>query len=337
MPTNLPPEADEAEKRYRAATSLAERIVRLEQWISAIPKHKGTDHLRADLRRRLSELKAETQESKGASRHESAYRIPREGAGQVVVLGPPNVGKSALVATLTHATPEVADYPYTTWEPTPGMMKYKDVPIQLIDTPPLDREHVEGELLDLLRRADLLLLVVDLQTDPDRQLVDTLTILRENGILPCRPDSEPGQGAPGTCKRLLVAANKADDPATEELVELFHELCAEHRDSVPPLGGWSCVPISVVAGRNLERLKKAVFEALEIIRVYAKPPGKPPDMTAPFILKRGSTVEELAAKVHRDFIEKLAAARVWGSAEFDGQMVQRDHVLQDGDVVELRI
>jgi ribosome-interacting GTPase 1 len=328
MPTNLPPQADEAERRYRAATSLAERIACLEEWISAIPKHKGTDHLRADLRRRLSELKAETQERKGASRRESAYRIPREGAGQVVVLGPPNVGKSALVAALTRATPEVADYPYTTWEPTPGMMKYEDCPIQLIDTPPLDRDHIEGELLDLLRRADLLLLVLDLQTDPDRQLVDTLAILRENNILPCHPDSEAGQGAPGVCKRLLVAANKADDQATEELLDLFRELCAEQ---------WSCVPISVVTGRNLERLKKAVFEGLGVIRVYAKPPGKPPDMSAPFILKRGSTVEELAAKVHRDFLDKLIAARVWGSAEFDGQMVQRDYVLQDRDVVELRI
>jgi ribosome-interacting GTPase 1 len=328
MPTNLPPQADEAERRYRAATSLAERIACLEEWISAIPKHKGTDHLRADLRRRLSELKAETQERKGAGRRESAYRIPREGAGQVVVLGPPNVGKSALVAALTRATPEVADYPYTTWEPTPGMMKYEDCPIQLIDTPPLDRDHIEGELLDLLRRADLLLLMVDLQTDPDRQLVNTLAILRENNILPCRPDMEPAQGGPGTCKHLLVAANKADDEATEELLELFHELCTEQ---------WSCVPISVVMGRNLERLKKAVFEGLGVIRVYAKPQGKPPDMSAPFILKRGSTVEELAAKVHRDFLDKLIAARVWGSAEFDGQMVQRDYVLQDRDVVELRI
>jgi ribosome-interacting GTPase 1 len=328
MPTNLPPEAEEAEKRYRAATSLADRIARLEEWISAIPKHKGTDHLRADLRRRLSELRAETQERKGASRHESAYRISREGAGQVVVLGPPNVGKSALVAALTRATPEVADYPYTTWEPTPGMMKYEDVQIQLIDTPPVDRDHAEGELLDLLRRADLLLLVVDLQTNPDRQLADTLAILRENNILPCRPDVEPAQDSSGACKRLLVAANKADDAASEELMELFQEMCAER---------WPSVPISAFSGRNLDRLKKAVFDGLGIIRVYAKPPGKPPDMSAPFVLKRGSTVDELAAKVHRDFVEKLIAARVWGSAEFDGQMVQRDHVLQDGDVVELRI
>ncbi len=328
MPTNLPPEAEEAEKRYRAATSLADRIARLEEYIGAIPKHKGTDHLRADLRRRLSEMKAESQEHRGAGRRESAYRIPREGAGQVVVLGPPNVGKSALVAALTRATPEVADYPYTTWEPTPGMMKYEDVPIQLIDTPPLDREHVDGELLDLVRRADLILLVVDLQTDPDHQVMDTLAILRENGLRPCRPDVEPEQGGPGLCKRVLVAANKADDEATEALVELFHAMCAER---------WVCVPISVVAGRNLERLKRAVFEGLGVIRVYAKPQGKPADMSAPFILKRGSTVEELAAKVHRDFVRGLVAARVWGSAEFDGQMVQRDHVLQDRDVVELRI
>ena len=337
MPTNLPPEADAAEKRYRAATSLPERIACLEEWISLIPKHKGTDHLRADLRKRLSELRAETQERKTGSRRESLYRVPKEGAGQVVVLGPPNVGKSALVAALTKATPLVADYPYTTREPTPGMMKFEDVSIQLIDTPPLDREHIEGELLDLCRRADLILLLIDLQTDPDRQLLDTLAILRENGIQLCPHNADPGPAGPGACKRLLVVANKADDEATEELLELFHELCAEHGNSVPPLGGWTCVPISITAGRNLERFKKAVFEGLDVIRVYAKPQGKPPDMTAPFILKRGSTVQEMAAKVHRDFLDKLVAARVWGSAEFDGQMVQRDYVLQDKDVVELRI
>ena len=327
MPTNLPPEAEAAEKRYRAATSLADKIACLEEYISTIPKHKGTDHLRADLRKKLSQLKAETQERKGVSRHESAFRIGKEGAGQVVVLGPPNVGKSALVAALTNATPLVAQYPYTTWEPTPGMAKYEDVPIQLVDTPPLDREHIDPEMLDLLRRADLLLLMLDLQTHPDQQLVETLAILRENNILPCRHDEEPAGGGPGTCKRLLVVANKADNKETEELLELFHELCEEQ---------WPCVPISVTAVRNLERLKKALFDGLGIIRVYAKPPGKDPDLSAPFILKRGSTVEELAAKVHRDFVDNLVAARVWGSAAFDGQMVQRDYVLQDKDVVELR-
>ena len=71
--------------------------------------------------------------------------------------------------------------------------------------------------------------------------------------------------------------------------------------------------------------------------MYTKPPGEAPDLTAPYVLKKGTTVEELAGNVHQDFLQNLKSARVWGSATYDGQMVGRDHVLQDGDVVELRI
>ena len=186
MPINLPPEAVDAEKRCRAAKSVTEKIVCLEEFISLIPKHKGTDKLRADLRKRLSKLKAASQTRKGVSRQVSPFRIEKEGAGQVVVVGPANVGKSALVATLTNATPEVADYPYTTWTPTPGMMPVENIQIQLIDTPPLSRDYVEPELLDLIRRSDLILLVVDLQTYPIQQLEDTIAILQEHRIVPLR-------------------------------------------------------------------------------------------------------------------------------------------------------
>lgn len=328
MPTNLPPEYFEVEKRFRAAKSPAEKVALLEELISTVPKHKGTDHLRADLRRRLSQLRAEARSKKGASRRESVFRIEKEGAGQVVVVGPANVGKSALVAALTNATPEVADYPYTTWEPTPGMMPVEDIQIQLVDTPPLDRDYVEPELLDLIRRSDLILLVVDLQTDPLGQVEETLAILRENRIVPNHWKERYDDGERVTFKPFLILANKADDEQSDELFELFCQLLEEE---LP------CVPVSAVTERNLEQLKKAVFEHLGIIRVYAKPPGKDPDFSAPFVLKKGSTVQELAGMVHKDFLEKLTAARVWGSAEFDGQMVQRDYVLHDRDIVELRI
>ena len=156
MPTNLPPEYYEAEERFRAATTPAEKAERLEELLSTIPKHKGTDHLRADLRRKLSRLKSEAQSKKGATRQVSPYHIDREGAGQVVIAGPPNTGKSALVNALTNATPEVALHPYSTWTPTPGMTLVDNVQIQLIDTPPLSEEYVEPELLNLIRRKVVL-------------------------------------------------------------------------------------------------------------------------------------------------------------------------------------
>jgi len=328
MPTNLPPEALEAEKRYREAKSLAEKIACLEEFISLIPKHKGTDKLRADLRRKLSKLRAASQARKKVSRRGSAFRIVREGAGQVVVIGPANVGKSALVAALTNAAPEVADYPYTTRVPTPGMMPVENIQIQLVDTPPLDRGFVEPELMDLIRRSDLILLVVDLQTYPIEQLEDTIAFLQKHRIVPRHLKDRCAEQRHVTFKPLLVVVNKNDDESSDEDFEVLRELVGDE---------WPLLPISVATGRNLERLKRAVFERLDIIRVYSKPPGKEPDLSVPFVMRKGSTVADFAGKIHQDFLEKLKAARVWGSAAFDGQMVGRDYVLQDGDVVELRI
>ncbi len=296
--------------------------------LRTIPKHKGTDKLRADFRRRLSTLKATDQARKPPSRRESAFRIDKEGAGQVVVVGPTNVGKSALVAALTNATPEVVDGPFTTWEPTPGMMPMENVQIQLIDTPPLNRDFVEPELLDLIRRSDLILLVVDLQTDPIQELEDTIALLQEHRIVPQRLRDRYAEQQGLTFIPLLVLVNKNDDENSDVDFEIFQELLEEN---------WPLLPVSATTGRNLERLKLEVFERLEIIRVYTKPPGKKPDLTAPFVLEKGSAIEDFAGKVHQDFLANLKTARVWGSAAHDGQMVGRDHVLADGDVVELRI
>jgi ribosome-interacting GTPase 1 len=328
MPTNLPPEYREVERRFRAAESIGEKIACLEELISTVPKHKGTDHLRADLRRKLSKLKSEAKTQKGAAKRDSAYRIPREGAGQVVVLGPPNVGKSALVAALTNATPEVADYPFTTWSPTPGMMPIEDIQVQLVDTPPLNRDYVEPALLDLIRRADMILLVVDLQTDPHGQLEEAIAILEEHRIVPQRLKSAYANTGRVFFKPLLVLANKADDEGSDELFEVFRLLLEEE---------WPAVPVSTTTRRNFDQLKRVVFERLRVMRIYSKPPGRDADLTKPYVMKRGSTLEEFARSVHLDFYENLAAARVWGSTDFEGQLVPRDHVLQDGDVVELRI
>jgi ribosome-interacting GTPase 1 len=327
MPTNLPPEYFEAEKRYRAAQSTAEKIARLEELMGTIPKHKGTDKLRADYRRRLSKLKSSAQAKKKPSRQESVYRIDREGAGQVVLAGVPNVGKSALLRALTNATPEVSEAPFTTWEPCPGMMSYENVQIQLVDTPPLNKEYMEPGLLDLIRRADLVLLVVDLQTNPLEQLEESTGLLRDHRILPKGRGTLPDEEQGATFVPMTLVANKNDDETSDELLEIFEGLLDED---------WPVVSVSATSGRNLEALKESVFDHLKIIRVYAKPPGKKPDLAAPFVLRQGSNVEDLAAKVHKDFLENLTAARVWGSASFEGQTVGRDYVLTDGDVVELR-
>jgi len=328
MPTNLPPEAEKAEQRYKEAKDPDEKIACLEEYISLIPKHKGTDHLRADLRRKLSKLREAAQVRKKTGKQISPYHIDREGAGQVILLGPTNVGKSALVTALTNATPEVSPAPFTTWGPTPGMMEVGKVQIQLIDTPPLNPDYVEPELLNLVRRVDLILLMVDLKADPLEQLEQSVAILEENRIIPAHrrhlhPDA-PRYGV----KPLLVLVNKHDDATDHEDYEIFCALMEEE---------WPCLPISARTTYNLDRLGWTVFERLDIIRIYSKAPGQEPDLDSPFVMERGGTVEEFARKIHQDFYHNLKSARVWGKGVHDGQLVGRDHVLHDEDVVELRI
>lgn len=328
MPTNLPPDYFKAEEQFRAATTTEEKIAWLETMYSLVPKHKGTDHLRADLRRKISRLKEGAKARKGAARQASPYHIDREGAGQVVVIGPANSGKSSLVAALTNAEPEVAPHPFSTWGPTPGMMSFENVQIQLVDTPPLDAGFLDPEMINLLRRADLLMLVVDLQAFPIEQIERCKEILRSHRIVAVDHPEEAEGMLRATLKPFLIVVNKTDD---ERRDADFDALCELMEGETCPL-----VPYSAVTGYHLDDLKRAIFERLDVIRVYARPPGKEPDFTAPFVLKAGSTVEDFAAKVHQDFLRNLKSARVWGSTAFEGQMVARDYVLQDGDVVELR-
>ncbi|MDX1614669.1 MAG: GTPase [Candidatus Promineifilaceae bacterium] len=330
MPTNLPAEYYQVEERFKAAESPQEKVRLLEELISTVPKHKGTDKLRADLRRRLSKLRDAAQTKKAASRHTSAYSIEREGAGQVALVGAPNVGKSALLATLTNAEPEVANFPFTTWTPLPGMMDYEDIQIQLIDTPPLNDQYVEPAMMDLLRRVDLILVVVDIQGFPIEQLQSSFDLMAEHRILPFERKAKLAASEQRglTFKPTLIVVNKVDDEAFKADYDVLQELLEMEQ---------ALIPTSAATGTNLDALRRLLFEQLDLIRVYSKPPGEEPDYSQPFVLRQGSTVELLAGKVHRDFVAELKSARVWGSGVFEGQTVSRDHVLQDGDVVELRI
>ncbi len=326
MPANLTPEYLEAEEKYRQAATPQEKLAALEEMLATIPKHKGTEKMQADIRRRISKLRKELQRKKksGAAR-KPFYHVEREGAGQVVLVGPPNVGKSQLVARLTGATPEVAEYPFTTRLPVPGMMEFENVKIQLVDLPPLWREFSEPWLFGLIRNAHTVLLVVDASDDDVLTHTETaLSLLEEKNIRLIPPTSEDA----GMGKRALLVANKLDLPRARENVHILEEFFGQR---LP------VIPVSAKTGFHLERLKREIYRALGVIRVYTKAPGKPVDRTAPFVLKRGSTVLDAARAVHHDFAEKLKYARIWGSERFDGQKVSRDHVLDDEDVVEFHI
>jgi len=328
MPTNLPPEYSKVEQRYKAAVSHAEKLALLEEMISIVPKHKGTDKLRADLRKRLSKMKSDAHAQKKVSRHVSAYHLPKEGAGQMPIIGPTNVGKSALVNALTNASPEVAEHPFTTWSPSPGMMDVGGAQIQLVDTPPLNKEYVEPAMMDLIRRADLVIVVIDLQGDPLEELEYAIELLEEYRIGPICFAEQYKDELSFRLLPFLIVVNKNDDSSTDEDFEILCELLEDD---------WPLIAVSALTGRNLDKLKEKAFDTLEIVRIYSKPPGSDVDLTAPFVAKQGTTVGELAGMIHKDFYEQFRSARIWGSGAFDGQLVGRDHVLEDGDIVELKV
>jgi ribosome-interacting GTPase 1 len=328
MPANLPPQYFEAERLFREAKTPEAKVEALEEMLTIMPKHKGTDKLRADLRRKISKFKTQPQQKKGATRRETAYSIDKEGAAQVVVVGPPNVGKSSLVDALTNATPEVADFPHSTWKPTPGMVPYENIQFQLIDTPPISEDYIDPWMADLIRRADIIVVLLDLHADPLQQLEDTLSILRELRIFPEQAPIPKDLEKRPFIKKVFVVVNKMDETEEKEDYEVFLELS---EIKLP------CLGISTLMNHNLKAFVEKIYDISNIIRVYTKAPGKEPDLGAPFVLPRESTLEELAVKVHKDFIKDLKFAKIWGKAVFDGQMVQRDYILQDGDVAEMHI
>jgi len=324
MPANLTPIYLEAERRFKSAKTTEEKIAAIEEMMATIPRHKGTEKMQADLKRRLSKLHAE-QARRPASRAGIIHRVEKEGAGQVVMVGPPNSGKSLLVRTLTHAQPEVADYPFTTRVPLPGMMPYEDAQVQLVDLPPVHPDFPESWLYQIIRNADAALLVVDL-SDPDL-LEDLETTLGQLTGAKVQLGEGELPGVPGWIrKRTLLVANKIDASGAQEGLEILRDLYGDR---------FHMVSVSAETGEGLETFRHWVFELLEVIRVYTKAPGKKLERTAPYILRRGSRLIDLAEHVHHDFLAQLKYARLWRDGRFEGQMVNRDHVLEDKDVVEL--
>lgn len=313
MPANLTPEYLEAEREYKSARAPAEKIAALERMLATVPKHKGTEKLQADIKRRLSQARKQTQK-KGAAHAVPFYLVEREGAGQVVLLGPPNAGKSFLLSALTHARPPVANYPFTTRLPTPGMMNFENVQIQLVDLPPLSPEFIEPWLPQVIRGAQGGALVVDLaEIEVHDQVEFIFHWLRQRRLaLP-----------------LLLAANKVDQGGCEENFAALEELFG---DRLP------CLAVSAVTGQNLDRFVRAVFDLLRIVRVYTKAPGKAADLNSPFLLHRGQTVQEAARLVHKDFADQLKFARLFHrSGGRDGRMVEQTHPVEDEDILEFHI
>jgi hypothetical protein len=327
---NLTPQYHDAEERFKSAADHAEKLAALREMIALLPKHKGTEKMLAHLRKQLSKLEEEASRPAhgGHGHHVEVGHVKREGAGQWILLGPPNAGKSSLLQALTHAHPEIGDYPFTTRAPLPGMMSFEDAQVQLVDTPAVAEGHAEPYLPNLVHDADGVLLVLDVTADDaqasSRLLLDLLARAR---VWPRVRPLPPDPPAFLLAKPVLVLGNRSDeDDGT------FAALAREAAGADLPF-----FPVSAATGAGLETLREVLFRELKRIRVYAKEPGKKADLERPFVLPEGATVHDLAVHVHKEIAERLKFARLWGHAKFDGQQVDRHHVLADKDVVELHV
>jgi ribosome-interacting GTPase 1 len=343
MPANLSPEYKQAQDAFRRAREPQERLECLREMLRTIPRHKGTEHLQAELKTRVKELTDELSgPRKGAARGGPDLTVRHEGAAQVALVGPPNAGKSSLHARLTGSHAVVGPYAFSTKHPQPGMLPFEDVQLQLVDLPPVAEDYFEPWMAGTLHGADAIALVVDL-SDPG--CVDQLEAVEKRlsekriTLVTCldrRPAAaEAGAGVAGgeldpfrAVLPAILLANKADlfdDPEAE--LSAFRELAPDPFVSLA---------VSAESGRQLSAVGPALYDLLRITRVYSKVPGHPADMGRPFTLRGGGSVRDVAQQVHRGMAAELRFARVWGtSVEFDGQQVSGEHRVADHDVVEL--
>mgnify|MGYP000359583563 CR=1 FL=1 len=392
MPTNLPAEAKAKWAKYLEARTPEERLKALQEFLSSVPKHKGTENLRAWVRRKISELREEIEERKfkRAGRAPSFF-IEKEGASQVVMLGLPNSGKSLLLRTLTNAKPEVSDIPFTTKYPIPGMLRFEDIQFQLIEAPALVEGASRGKLmwgsrvLGLARNADILMLVVDLSNSPIKQFKVLINELENAGIMVKRPKGRVVIERSKAMRGIkLISYGKLIDATANDVIKLLNsyriynaivkiygevslddveksifenvvykpsviilnkadlvskELIKEVRSHIIKFVGddTKILTTSAKTGLGLNEVPKAVFSVSNIIRVYTKEPNSPKPSPEPLILPKGARVEDAIMKIREEFLKYFKYARIWGpSAKYPGERVGLDHVLEDGDVIEIR-
>jgi ribosome-interacting GTPase 1 len=351
MVTNLPAEAKAKWLKVMDAKTPEEKIKAIQDFLSSVPKHKGTENLVYWARRRLAELREESERQRKKKSGSFSFFVEKEGAGQIIVLGREEL-KNPLVRKITNVKQDPKDFPI------PAMTYYEDVGIQLVNPPPviLDSKLIVSKIIGLIRNTDGLLFVVE----DKNEFLKFKEFLESNNILLGKPKGKViieklRSGKEGIRIILLGKLVNTDENEIRKylqdfglksaIVKIIGEVSLDDVEKsifetvsykpavVVSLNPFEHPGIPVVT--KIDNLPKYLFDSLDIIRVYTKEPGEEPSKD-PLILKRGSTVLDVAKKLHSSLYENFKYARIWGkSAKFPGQKVGEDHVLEDKDIVEI--
>jgi len=297
MPINAGPEYFAAQKKYLSAQTLQEKIFYTEELIRTAPKHKGSENLLKELKTRLKKLKQQSKKSKKSGVAKKGIR--KEGF-QCALIGPPNSGKSSLLAKLTNAKPEIQPYPFTTTEPEIGTLDYGGVKAQIIDLPSIGSENFESSIV---HTADCLLIVLE----NIQQLEEAYSHIKN----------------PKASK--IITINKTDLLSDNDLRKLNATLKSKKINGLA---------ISCTTNHNIEQLKEKIFRQMHVIRVYTKEPGKP-KTSLPITLPENSTVKDAAESIRKSFSHQIKETRLTGpSSKFPNQRIGLTHKLKDLDTVE---
>jgi len=390
MPANLPPDARKKWAEVEATRNPKERLQRMQEFLSLVPKHKGTAKMCAYVKKQMAAIRKELEEKKRKKTGKSAFKLflEKEGAAQVALIGLTKAGKSSLLASVTNAKVAISPNPYTTRELVPGTLAYKDIQFQIIEAPALMEGSAEGrgwglKTLATARNADGVVLVLDLSQNPVDQLSLIVNEMEKARILVSKPKAhvEIERKYVGAGLRVIVAGRLVDctfkeveallkryrvsdgvvkisgeatlddveDAVFESTVYKPAVIVANKTDmkgaraNLRLLGAYvgNALPIIAVScrsGQGLEKLGDALFETLDIMRIYTKEPNEKEFSKKPFILKKGATVYDLAKSIHSDFSKKFSFAKVWARRlVFSPQKVGSTFNLEDGDVVEIHV
>ncbi|MFH1729422.1 MAG: TGS domain-containing protein [Pseudomonadota bacterium] len=330
MPANLTPIYKQAEEAFKKAATNEEKIAALEHMLAVIPKHKGTDKMQADLRKKLSKFKNQSEKSSGKSSGSDAkFHIKKEGAAQIALVGLPNSGKSSFVDLSTNASPEIAEFAFTTRAPLAGMLQFENVQFQLIDLPPLSDEYCEYWVFNNIRNSDIVILFLDMgATDTLGDFEKCKELLKEKKMILFGKNEPEETSLSLAYKKTIIFITKMDLDPDEVIFELFEKELGKDFD---------LYPVSFLDEKTIGTIPRRIFELMNIVRVYSKARGKKPDRSQPFIFKRGSTLLDFAKSVHKEFVDKMKFACIWGEGKYDGQRVNKDYVLEDEDCIELHV